>query len=131
MGIAGGLLGAFIGKGDNRGKVLEALKRPVVSTATETFKYGRKGSANEGLVIEHTTKTKEISVGDILALTIAGGILYVASEGPFRDWLWNLFDPLGVLIPDPSESDAYKAIGIMEALKDTFKEAIDPLNLFE
>ena len=122
-----GLLGAFIGKGEGRGKILAALDHPVISRTVETFEYGRKGSAAEGLVIEHTTKVKEFTVGDILALLIAGGILYVASEGPVREFLKNAIDPLdlfddGIIPDDP---------GFWEAVANAFENALDPLGLFE
>ena len=120
-----GLLGAFIGKGEGRGGILEALDRPIMTTVTETFKYGRKGSVNEGKVTEHITKTKEIAVGDILALVIAGGILYVAAEQPFREVLMDIFDPLDIL-PEIVATTP----GFFESLADVLKAGIDPFDLF-
>jgi hypothetical protein len=124
-----GLLAAFIGKGDNRGKVLEALKHPIISSTTETFKYGRKNSAFEGLVIEHKTKIKEFTVGDLIALIITGGIVYIASEGVVRDLLDDIFD---FLTPEiPGLPDAIRDPGVMAALADAFENALDPLGLFD
>lgn len=123
MGVAG--LGGFA-----QGGILEALKRPIISTTTETFKYGRKGSAYEGLVIEKVTKVREFSVGDVLVMMIAGGIIYVAA---FKDWDWpdlpgipnpilEAMDPLG--LTDLTPEDRATVVEVVQ-------KAIDPFGLFD
>ena len=61
--------------GVDEGGILESVSKPFHTEVTETFKYGRKGSAHEGLVTEHVTKTKSYSVADVMVILLAAGIV--------------------------------------------------------
>lgn len=74
MGVSGG------GLGFDEGGVLQALSRPFRSKVTETFKYGRAGSAHAGLVVEHVTVTDEVSMSTIVSAAILGGLLIYGDE---------------------------------------------------
>ena len=115
MGLPVGGLSGFA-----QGGILEALKRPVWSKRVETFKYGRKGSANEGKLLEHTVIKKQFSVGDAVMLIVVGSIIYIAADASFRKWIMDALDPLEIL----GDTD-------LSVVADTLKDAMDPLGLFE
>jgi hypothetical protein len=128
-----------------QGGILEALKRPVISTTVETFKYGRKGSANEGKLLEHVTKVKEFSIGDGVVVLLMGMMVYVAADKGIRDAIWDAITPFGIL-PDLEDigvvadvlKDAMDPFGLFDltteeksTLIDVFKGALDPFNIFD
>lgn len=120
MGGAGFPVGGLSGLA--QGGILDALKRPVSITTTETFKYGRKGSANEGKLLEHVTKVKQFSVGDGVVIMLCGMLIYIAADDGIRNWLWDLLTPFDILPQDPEEMGIFAGV---------VKDAVDPLGLFD
>ncbi len=129
MGLGMGLIGAILGGGKGRGDVLEALKHPIVTQKKETFEYGRKGSSAEGLVTEHKTSKFSLSVGDGIAIIIAGSLGYLAYKritgdpvlGDVGNILEEFVDPLGIF----STENLQAGTDVIDAIMDV----IDPLGL--
>ena len=139
MGVPVGGLSGFA-----QGGILEALKRPVWSKKTETFKYGRKGSVNEGKLLEHTVLKKQFSIGDAISIFLVGAMVYVAADKGMRDAILDALTPFD-LLPDLEDvgvvadvlKDAMDPLGLFDltteeksSLIDVFKGAVDPFGLF-
>ncbi|GAI88677.1 unnamed protein product [marine sediment metagenome] len=127
-----------------QGGILEALKRPIYSKTVETFKYGRKGSGNEGKLLERTVIKKQFSVGDAVVIILVGGIVYIAADASIRKWILDALDPLDIIgdadlsVVAEVVKDAMDPFGLFDftteeknSIIDVFKGAVDPFGIFD